>query len=121
MLLSTDQNTGSLQTRKNRKIYFSDPLLYWIALEKAGVTPPKDSSQKLAELVANEFLFRTQKRFGYISSKDGEIDFYKSKNWALEIKWSPVAKDISKLYHSQILPWKKVWTQGNFLLEIPPG
>lgn len=119
-LFAIDPNTGSLQTRKNRKIYFSDPLLYWIALEKAGIDRPKNAFSGLAELVANEFLFRHQKRFGFLSTANGEIDFYKSKTWALEVKWAPVANDISKLYHNQTLPWKKVWTQNNFLLELPP-
>jgi predicted AAA+ superfamily ATPase len=38
----------------------------------------------------------------------------------LEVKWSPVATNLSKVYLHCSVPWKKVWTHGSFLEDLPP-
>lgn len=119
-LLAIDLDTGAARPKKNRKIYFTDPLIYWLALDRAGIKAPADYEQKLAELVAHEALAQGYRRFGYFSNQNGEIDFVKASEWALEIKWSPVATKLSKSYYTQMFPWKSVWTQDNFLVDFPP-
>jgi hypothetical protein len=71
-------------------------------------------------LVANEALARRQVRFGYFSNRNGKVDFIKARAGALEVKWSPVAANLSRAYHSLVVPWKQVWTQQNFLCDFPP-
>lgn len=85
-----DPNTSSYKYRSNKKIYFLDPLLYWVAYKWGNTDAPKNSYEKLAENVAHEALFRKSKtnktRMGYFTSKNGEIDFVQSPKWAIEVK-----------------------------------
>ena len=118
-LYCLDSNNGSYRFRKEKKFYFRDPLLYWLALEWSGVTSIGDHFPKVAELVANEFLFRRFDRIGYYSSKKGEIDFYQHHNWAIEIKWRESASNLSSAYLDLRIPEKIVWTKENFLDETP--
>jgi len=120
-LYAIDENTGAYRFRKDKKFYFTDPLIYWIAMDWAGFAPEdiSRSSEKIAELVAHEALARQYKRMGYLHSPQGEIDFYVREQWALEVKWSPVASNLSKKYKEIRIPKKTVWNQLNFLLEWP--
>ena len=118
-LHAVDIDTGAYRFRKERKFYFSDPLLYWMALDLSGQLPPDDVESRLAELVAHEHLFRCQKRFGYHSNDSGEVDFVLPKRWAIEVKWSDAALNLSKTYLRLLVPEKIVWTQNNFLSELP--
>ena len=118
-LHAVDIDTGALRFRKDRKFYFSDPLLYWMALDLSGQAPPDDVESRLAELVAYEHLFRFFRRFGYHSNDSGEVDFILPKRWAIEVKWSDVALNLSKTYLKLKIPEKIVWTHRNFLLEMP--
>ena len=118
-LHAVDIDTGAYRFRKDRKFYFSDPLLYWMALDLSGQLPPDDVESRLAELVAHEHLFRCQKRFGYHSNDSGEVDFVLPKRWAIEVKWSDAALNLSKTYLKLLVPEKIVWTQNNFLSKMP--
>jgi predicted AAA+ superfamily ATPase len=118
-LFAVDLDTGAFRFRKDKKFYFSDPLIYWIAQDLSGQNAPKNIEQKLSEMVAHEALCRNFPRFGYLNGKSGEVDFILPKQWAVEVKWSPVASNISKAYQNLTLPWKTVWTHSNFLLELP--
>ncbi len=120
-LHAVDINTGAYRTRKNRKFYFTDPLLYHLSIELSGMSLPNDQESQLAEMVANEHLARRYKRFGSHSNQNGEIDFILPSQWGLEVKWSPVANNLSKTYLNLTLPHKIVWTQRNFLDEWPQG
>ena len=82
---------------------------------------PSDFESAIAEMVANEHLARKYDRFGYLAGSSGEIDFYRATEWALEVKWSPVAENISKLFFKAPVPKKIVWTHRNFLNEWPIG
>ncbi len=118
-LYAIDPNTGSFRFRKNKKFYFTDPLLYWIGLDFGGISSPGNTEEKLAENVAAEALFRKYAKFGYFESKNGEVDFYAPKNWAIEIKWSEFPKNLSEAYYKIPVLKKIVWTQQNFLKEFP--
>jgi uncharacterized protein len=118
-LLAIDPNTGVFRFKKNRKFYFSDPLLYWLALDLGRVSPPKQYEACLSEMVAHETLARRYKRFGYFRNDSGEVDFLLPKRWAIEVKWSQVPSNLSKSYLSLAVPWKTVWTQENFLSLFP--
>ena len=74
---------------------------------------------KIAEAVAYEHLARTYSRFGYFRNKKGEVDFVMPGKWAVEVKWSPIANDLSQNFHSLLIPEKIVWTYDNFLSEWP--
>jgi len=118
-LHAIDIDTGAYRFRKDRKFYFSDPLLYWMALELSGQMPPDDAEARLAELVAHEHLFRRQRRIGYHGNESGEVDFIVPKRWAIEVKWAEMALNLSKTYLNLKIPEKIVWTHRNFLQEMP--
>ena len=75
--------------------------------------------KRIAEMVAHECLRRRYKRLGYHSNSNGEVDFVSPGSWAIEVKWSPVADNLSKTYLRLAIPQKTVWTERNFLLELP--
>ncbi|MEZ4754111.1 MAG: ATP-binding protein [Bdellovibrionota bacterium] len=116
-LFAIDIDTGIIKRKKNRKIYFTDPIIYWLALQKSEIDFTTVDYSRVAEMVAHEFLTRRHHNLGYFSNKNGEVDFVKPKSWAIEVKWSPVATNISKTYHNLKIPFKQVWTQNNFLNE----
>jgi len=118
-LHAIDIDTGSYRTRKDRKFYFTDPLLYWLALDLSGMSLPENAESQIAELVANEHLSRRFHRFGYHSNSKGEVDFVLPTQWAIEVKWSKVASHLSKTYLQLQVPQKMVWTHSNFLMDWP--
>lgn len=118
-LYAVDIDSGAHRFRKDKKLYFTDPLLYWIAQDLSGMPAPDDAEGRLAEQVAHEALARRFKRFGYLQTKAGEIDFLCPKRWALEVKWSAVPRDLSHAYKNLALLDKTVWTHANFLAEFP--
>ena len=118
-LHSVDIDTGAYRTRKDRKFYFSDPLLYWLAVRLSGGRAPENAEDRIAELVSNEHLARRFKRFGFHGNANGEVDFVQPHQWAIEVKWSPVATNLSKTYFQLQVPDKIIWTHGNFLNEWP--
>lgn len=121
-LYAIDLDNSSFRFRKDKKFYFTDPLLYWLALDYSGYSPPIDALPLLAEQVVHEALSRrySQQRFGYFSSNKGEIDFLCPHHWAIEVKWSFMAQNLSKAYLNYHASWKTVWTKTNFLKEWPP-
>ena len=118
-LYAVDIHSGGKRFRSDKKFYFSDPLIYWIALDLAGERNRKGDEAEIVEMVANEHLHRRYSRFGYFKNENGEIDFVSAGEWGIEVKWSPVAANLSKTFFSTPLPQKIVWTQGNFLNEWP--
>lgn len=118
-LYAIDLEEQSYRFRKDKKFYFTDPLLYWIALHESGLKPPSDQNafEKLAELCAHEQLARTKKRFGYFNSRNGEIDFILPGDWAIEVKWVDAVTNVSKAFKSMVIPSKKIWSKAN-LLEL---
>lgn len=118
-LYAVDQDTSAPRFRKEKKFYFRDPLIYWLAFDWAGVDVPNNAYDQLAEMVAHEHLLRRYKRFGYLSLRSGEIDFYAAKKWALEVKWRPFVDGLSKTFKDLKNPQKIIWTQNNFLEEWP--
>jgi predicted AAA+ superfamily ATPase len=117
-LFFMDEN-GDFKYRKEKKFYFTDPLVFWATLDLLGMSPPENAMSCLAEQVAHESLSRRFKRFGYIKGPSGEVDFYAAKKWAIEVKWSRIATNISKMYKDIRCPEKIIWTQSNFLNEWP--
>lgn len=116
-LHAIDLSTGAYRLKKDRKFYFTDPLIFWIAHELTGVK--KSAAElypKIAELVAAHQIGRTHRRFGYHSNSDGEVDFILPGEWAIEVKWSDSATNLSKSYLKLPLVNKKVWVKQNFLL-----
>ncbi len=109
-----DPNTDSFRFKKEKKFYFTDPIIYWIALEMAGMKIPDDPEEQLAEMIAAEWLSRKHKRLGYYSSKEGEVDFISQRDFAIEVKWAPVVHNLSKAYKNLIIANKMVWHQNNF-------
>ncbi|MGK5084814.1 ATP-binding protein [Bdellovibrionota bacterium FG-1] len=120
-LHALDLDTGAFRFRKDRKFYFTDPLLYRISLELAGKKQEENHDAAMAELVAHEALARRYSRLGYWSGKAGEVDFVLAQQWAIEVKWSSAAVNLSKAYLNLVVPEKTVWTQQNFLKEWPRG
>ena len=118
-----DQDTGASRFRKQKKFYFTDPIIFWIALQMGGLPVSENIEAQIAEMVGFEMLARKseskKEKLGYFSSSNGEIDFFSPKRWAIELKWSEVASNISKAYHKLIIPQKFVWTKNNFLTEWP--
>lgn len=114
-LYEIDLETNSPKFRKEKKFYLRDPLMYWMALDWAGIKPPSNSSDVLAELVAHEYLVRRHKRFGFATSKKGEVDFVAPKDWAIEVKWKDQPIGLSRMYLDLPLTNKKVWFKQNFL------
>ncbi len=118
-LHAVDLDTGAFRFRKDRKFYFTDPLLYRVSLEISGQSEPEEYDAAMAALAAHEALARRFPGLGYWSGKAGEIDFVAPKRWAIEAKWSPAATNLSKAYLKLVIPEKIVWTQRNFLREWP--
>lgn len=118
-----DPDTGASRFRKEKKFYFTDPVLYWIGVRSAGIPIRDDWEAAVAEMVGYEELARraalSRERLGYYSSSAGEIDYFSPKKWAVELKWSEVAHNLSPAYHKIVLPQKIVWTKNNFLKEWP--
>ncbi len=118
-----DPNTGAARLRADKKWYFTDPLIYWASLEWAGMPSPVNHEEHLAEIVSHEELARRsedhKQRVGYYLSRHGEVDFYSYQRWALEVKWAPFPKNLSKAYKNLVVPEKLVWSQQNFLEDFP--
>jgi predicted AAA+ superfamily ATPase len=118
-----DQDTGASRFRKQKKFYFTDPIIYWIAIRMGGLPQPQNWEDKIAEMVGFEALSRLaeqrHERVGYYSSTRGEVDFFSPKRWAIELKWSHAATNISKAFSSIDVPQKFVWTIENFLVDWP--
>ena len=114
ILYALDPNTAKTQYKKDKKFYFRDPLIFHMAHELSPQQKQAEHYEKLAELVAHEWLVQNKQNFGYFSSTKGEVDFYSPQQWAIEVKWSDVPKNLSKAYHQLILPQKKVWCKSNF-------
>lgn len=104
------------QMKKEKKLYFTDPLIYWVALDWSGIRTPEHFEAQLAETIACENLMRRAKRIGYYSDQNGEVDFVSAKDWAIEVKWAPTTGNLSKAFKNLLIANKKVWTQENFLL-----
>ncbi len=118
-LYEYDLELSTPKFRKDKKFYFRDPIIYWIALEWGEVKTPKNHFDTLAEMVAHEHLHRKYKKFGFASTKKGEIDFILPKKWALEIKWSEFPGNLSQAYKDLNIKNKIVWTKNNFLKNEP--
>jgi len=120
---AVDKDKGSFHFRKNKKFYFSDPLLFWVALREYGVETRSNFAEALAEMTAHEHLFRkfrqAKKRFGCYQSPTGEIDFLCPKSWAIEVKWSLEPKNFSKAWHSLVIPQKILWKSDTLLKSFP--
>lgn len=118
-----DENDSSYRFKKEKKFYFTDPIVFWIALEWSGILIPEDHQVMLAEMVAHEELTTWNKdknfRFGYHKSKKGEIDFFSPKNWAIEVKWSEIAHNISRAFLDCTLPNRILWMKDNLGAEWP--
>lgn len=118
-----DPDTGAFRFRFQKKFYFTDPLLYWIALNLGGLPMRDDWEAVVAEMVGYEALARRaqqrSEKFGFFTSRRGEVDYFAPKRWAIELKWSPVAHNISPAYFSLSVPEKFVWTQESFLNDWP--
>lgn len=118
-LYSIDADSGAYRFKKDKKFYFTDPLLYWVAVSLSGKKKDEDWAQKVSELTAAETLMRKYDRIGYYnSSKGGEVDFLIPSALALEVKWSPSAENLSAAYKNLRIPNKIIWTQNNFFMDI---
>ncbi len=104
--------------RRDKKFYFTDPLIFHMALDWAGYKISDDFTGRMAELTIAEMLFRKYPRFGYLATKKGEIDFIIPPEKALEVKWSAVPENLSMAYKELKVRDKKVLFQGNFLDEL---
>jgi hypothetical protein len=116
VLLAYDPDTDTFRFKKDKKYYFTDPIVYWASLELSGGKITDAFEQQLAEMIASEYLARSHKRLGYYSTKDGEVDFISQRDLAVEVKWSPVVKNLSPAYKKLRLANKRVWSQENLLL-----
>jgi predicted AAA+ superfamily ATPase len=114
-LYEFDLQESTPKFRKEKKFYFRDPLIFWMALKWAGIKAPENSIDLLAEQVAHEALARKYNRFGFGVSKKGEVDFILPRVWAIEVKWKNQPTGLSQLYLDLLIPEKKVWFKGNFL------
>jgi uncharacterized protein len=113
-LYAIDADTGTLHFKKNKKFYFADPIIFWLALDWSGYALPENWQAMLAEMVAAEMLLRRFPRVGYSMTRKGEIDFVAPKQWAVEVKWSTVATNLSRAFIESRLPEKLVWTKEQF-------
>jgi len=118
-----DADTGAFRFRKQKKYYFTDPIIFWIAVRMGGIPVPENWESQVAEMVGFEAIAqRSEKlrtRIGYYVDKNGEIDYFAPKQWAIELKWSPVAHNISNTFHKISVPEKIIWTMENFLADWP--
>jgi uncharacterized protein len=110
--------TNEYQFKKEKKFYFRDPILFWLAFDWAQVNPPEQSDSMIAETVAHEYIFRKYERFGFYYDRNGEIDFLEPKKWALEIKYSGSISHISKTFLKAQVPQKIIWYKNNFLQKF---
>ncbi len=89
----------------------------------AGLPLGTNWKSSVAEIVGFEALAqrveKTHERLGYYSSAAGEVDYFSPKRWAIELKWSAVAHNMSPAFHAAPVPEKFVWTQSNFLDQQP--
>ena len=118
-LYSVDQNTGAYRFKKEKKFYFTDPLLARVAMRWLGLSMQEMEISHLAEMAVNEFLSQRFQRMGFLTSRSGEVDFYGHQKWAIEVKWAEDIKKLSPLYKNLILPFKRVWNQENIFLDLP--
>lgn len=118
-LYAIDKDTGAYKFRRDKKFYFTDPLIYQLAYELSGLKIPSNYEEQMAEMMAHEELSRRYKKFGYYKAKRGEIDFLAPKNWALEVKWSDIPKNLSEEYKNINIANKIVWTKNNYFKEYP--
>ena len=109
--------TDAFHLKKQKKLYFTDPLIYWVAQEWSDQKAPENFEEQIAEMVAHEEISRRVSRIGYFSNQSGEIDFIHDSKWALEVKWTPLVTNVSKAFKKLPLPEKLVWTQQNFLKD----
>lgn len=109
-----DPEKDQFHFKKEKKFYFTDPIVYWVAHELSGMKVPDDYESQLAEMIAAEWLFRKFKRLGYYSSRSGEVDFVIGRDRAIEIKWSPIVHNLSETYKKLVCADKQVWFQGSF-------
>ncbi|MBL7668861.1 MAG: ATP-binding protein [Bdellovibrionaceae bacterium] len=116
VLYAYNPEKDSFHMKKDKKFYFTDPLIFWVALEWSGIKTPENFESQLAENIACEHLMRKTKRMGYYSDQNGEVDFISAKDWAIEVKWAPTAGNLSKAFKNLAIANKKVWTQSNLLL-----
>ena len=114
-LYEMDIDSWSPKFRKEKKFYFCDPSIYWIALTWGDNTPPKNYNDILAEMVAHEYLSRRFRKLGFYKNKNGEVDFVGSPSWAVEVKWANFPENLSKAYKDLSFQDKIVWTKNNFL------
>ncbi len=114
-LYAIDPNSGHYRFKKNKKIYFTDPLLYHLSCHLNGSEASEEDYGKIAEMVAHEFLAQQHKRLGYMHNRLGEIDFISPSKWAREVKWADLPTNLSKAYLKLNVMDKKVWIKKNFL------
>jgi predicted AAA+ superfamily ATPase len=114
VLYSYDPEKDQFHFKKEKKFYFTDPIVYWAAYDLSGMKVPEDFESQLAEMVAAEWLFRRYKRLGYYSTREGEVDFMNDQKMAIEVKWSPQVHNLSKTYKNLRFVNKKVWHQNSF-------
>ena len=108
-----DPEKDQFHFKKEKKFYFTDPIIYWVAYELAGMKIPDDYEAQLAEMIAAEWLFRRFKRLGYYSTRNGEVDFVMGRGQAIEIKWAPIVHNLSETYKNMICADKRVWNQSS--------
>jgi uncharacterized protein len=113
-LYAMDETNGDFKFKKEKKFYFRDPLIYWLSFEWSETNPPKNSFELIAEMVAFEHLNRKHQRFGYISNKSGEVDFFKPNEFAIEVKWQSIVTQLSNSYKNLRVPQKAVWNKSTF-------
>lgn len=118
-LYAINIDTGSYKFKSNKKFYFTDPIIYQIANDLSGIEKINIDETKIAQMLANEHLARRYNKFGYYSSKSGEIDFILPKAWAIELKWSNIPSNLSNAYKKLNIAKKIVWSHSNFLKEYP--
>jgi predicted AAA+ superfamily ATPase len=118
VLYAYNPEKDAFHVKKARKFYFTDPMVYWVALEWAGMKTPENYEDQIAELLASEFLHRSYSRLGFYSSAQGEIDFMQKRDFALEVKWSEKSHNLSKAFKNLRIPNKKVWYKTNFFEPI---
>mgnify|MGYP001590181446 FL=1 len=120
-LYAIDPSTGAFRFKKQKKFYFTDPLLFHLAIEVSGQRRPDSWIGAMAEQVAHEELRRrlgAHSRMGYFDSPQGEIDFYMREKWYLEVKWSDGVKNLSKAFLRQNSNQRVVWTKENFCSDF---
>ena len=113
-LYSVDPNTGSYRFKKEKKYYFTDPLVARVAMGWLGLKITDIDIEQLAEMAVHEFLAQHFEHLGFlVSKKSGEVDFLGFRRWAIEVKWSDAIGNLSKSYKNLVIPYKRVWNQEN--------